>query len=159
VVEVSPIDDYRRGEEYIVDVVDPSDGTFRARDPGSGRVGGWLRWTQVESADDTIGLDFLKQHLSPEALTLLSAFDGLAGLRLKSEIRDRILLALPDLEERVREAARERRRAGPRVKKRKLVPAPHRSAAESVAGATNDPPLDFVEVDDDADGQPPVGSA
>ncbi|MCC6624951.1 MAG: hypothetical protein IT385_27135 [Deltaproteobacteria bacterium] len=151
-IEVGPFDDYKQGQECVVDFVDPSDGTLRGRDVQTGRVGGWLRWSQVAPIADAIGMEFLEQHLSPETLTLLRAFDGLEALRLKPEIRDRILLALPDLEERVREVATERRRPGPRLRRRKQA---RRAEARAIApaavgeGEGRDGGLEFDEVEDE----------
>ena len=92
VIESGPMDDTPVGNELVVHMVD-SDGTFRGRDPRSGRICGWLRWSQVEAVDQ-IGIEFLKGQLSAETVRLLLAFNGTENLRLKEEVRDRILLCL-----------------------------------------------------------------
>jgi len=126
VIDAGPFDDLVTGTEVIVQVVD-NDGTFRGRDPRSGRVGGWLRWQQVEPAFELIGIAFLKTHLSAEAARLLLAFNGTENLRLKSEVCDRILLGLPDLGQLVREEAGRLGAAAPRLKTRQ----PHAKSASS----------------------------
>jgi hypothetical protein len=52
-------------------------------------------------AGPEISWDWLKGQLPGEVLELLSAFQGLESLRLKPEVRDHILLQLPNLKERI----------------------------------------------------------
>ena len=123
VVDAGPFEDAVVGSELLVHVVD-NDGTFQGRDPRSGRIGGWLRWSQVEIAVDVIGFEFLKTQLKPETVRLLLAFDGTENLRLKHEVRDQILLSLPDLGPLVREEAERLASSGPKLKTRRPRPAP-----------------------------------
>ncbi len=52
-------------------------------------------------AGPEISWDWLKGQLPGEVLELLNAFQGLEALRLKPEVRDHILLQLPNLKERI----------------------------------------------------------
>lgn len=102
---VDPGDSYRVGGEYVIHVVDPSDGTLRARDPKSGVVGNWLRWDQVELGGNVIGWSFLKTVLSRDTVRLLEAFDGLEALMLREDVADTLLQAIADLPGRIRDLA------------------------------------------------------
>lgn len=95
---------YRIGGIYTVAEVDDSDGTLRASD-AHGHIGNWLRWSDCEPAS-CIGWEYWQRTLPPDIVTFISAFDGLQYIELKREIADRILLSLPDLHERILEAAR-----------------------------------------------------
>lgn len=100
---VDPGDSYQVGREYVVHLVDASDGTFRARDPRTGTVGNWLRWEQVELGGAVIGWSFLKTALSPETVRLLEAFDGVDALVLREDVADTLLATIPDLPGRLRD--------------------------------------------------------
>ena len=91
---------YEIGKPYTVVRVDNSDSTLIAAD-ASGKEGAWIRWELCESVDAGLSWDWLKGQLGSDALELLSAFEGLQGLRLKDEVRDHILLQLPNLKERI----------------------------------------------------------
>ncbi len=91
--------DYRRDESYEVTEIDTRDSTLRARDE-NGQTGSWIRWLDCEKAGE-IGWDWLKGELSAEALELLSAFDGLSSLRLRSELRIALVASIPDLKGRI----------------------------------------------------------
>jgi len=119
VIESSPFDEYHIGQDLVVDQVDASDNTLRGRDPATGKTGGWIHWHQVEEVGARVGWDFLKTVLSPRTVELLSAFDGLQRLKLKSEVADTILLGVADLEQRVRDAATTRRPGQVKMKKRR----------------------------------------
>ena len=129
VIDSGPFDEVAIGRELVVQHVD-NDGTFRGREVGTGRMSGWLRWDQVGAAGDQVGFDFLKAHLAPETVKLLAAFEGTENLRLKEEVRDRILLGLPDLGRLVREEASRLTTGGPRLVRR----APRRAGAKASAG-------------------------
>lgn len=94
--------DYRRGESYEVVEIDTGDSTLKARDE-HGQVGAWILWCDCEMFND-IGWDWLKGHLSAEALELLSAFDGLQTLKLRPEVRMALVERLPALKEKVLDA-------------------------------------------------------
>lgn len=91
---------YERGKTYVIARVDHNDNTLVAAD-SQGKEGSWISWRHCEPAADDINWAWLKAHLSSEALELLSAFEGLENLRLKDDIRDRILLQLPNLKDRI----------------------------------------------------------
>jgi len=95
-----PSNGYERGKTYVIVRVDPNDNTLVAAD-AQGREGSWIQWRHCEPCAHDINWPWLKAHLSSEALELLSGFDGLENLRLKDDIRDRILLQLPNLEDRI----------------------------------------------------------
>ena len=118
VVEAEPFNDYRVGQELIVEVVDESDNTFRGRDMTTGNMGGWINWSQVEEVGGAVSWDFLQRVLTPQTVQLLQAFDGLHRLRLRSEVADTILLELPDLEARIRDAVHEQKPGRARMKRR-----------------------------------------
>jgi hypothetical protein len=92
---------YQPGITYIVTQVDSGDSTLRARD-SSGTVGNWIKWADCCFAHN-IGFDWLKTVLPPEALDILSAFDGLDHLSLREEIRDQLVLKIPNLHARILE--------------------------------------------------------
>jgi len=93
---------YQAGRVYTVVRVDTNDDTLMASD-STGKTGSWVNWDKAEPAIE-IGFEFLKQHLPAASLELLSAFDGVLQLRLKDEIRDQILITLPDLKKRILQA-------------------------------------------------------
>jgi len=90
---------YQADQVYTVVSVGTNNSTLMASD-STGRTGSWVRWDNTEPAIE-IGFEFLKQHLPAASWELLSAFDGILQLRLKDEIRDQILITLPDLKTRV----------------------------------------------------------
>ena len=94
---------YDRGKTYTITKVDPSDNTLIAAD-ASGTEGPWISWNQCALAGPTVSWDWLKTQLPGEILELLSAFNGLESLSLKPELRDHILLQLPNLKERILQA-------------------------------------------------------
>ncbi|MGE0432837.1 MAG: hypothetical protein AB7K09_07685 [Planctomycetota bacterium] len=94
---------YESGRTYIVVAVD-TDGTFRARDAQTGRIGGWCQVSDAEPAS-CIGWEFLREHLPEEAVALLGAFDGVEGIRLRDEVKDRILLRVRGLDRLIVEEA------------------------------------------------------
>ena len=95
---------YQRDKTYTVIRVDQSDNTLVAAD-SKGKEGSWIKWDCCSLAINTdISWTWLKGQLSGDALELLSAFEGLEGLHLKSEVRDHILLQLPNLKARILES-------------------------------------------------------
>jgi len=95
-----PTRGYERGKTYVIVRVDTNDNTLVAAD-SEGKEGTWIQWRHCELCTDDITWSWLKNHLPSEALELLSAFEGLDGLRLNDTIRDRILMQLPNLKERI----------------------------------------------------------
>lgn len=93
--------DYEIGEVYTVSQVD-DDGTFQAKDD-DGDTHGWLRWEDCAPVT-SIGWAFCQRVLPPDIVRFLAAFDGVEHLALKDEIKDRILLCLPDLHQRILDA-------------------------------------------------------
>ena len=91
---------YERGKTYVIVRVDPNDNTLVAAD-SQGKEGSWISWRHCELCAHDINWNWLKAHLSSEALELLSAFENLENLRLKDDIRDQILLQLPNLKDRI----------------------------------------------------------
>lgn len=149
--EARPFDDYRIGQELIVEVVDDSDGTFRGRDMATGNVGGWLNWSQVEEIGAGIGWDFLKGVLTPESVQLLSAFDGLEGLRLRTEVADAILLEVPDLEDRIREISQARKPGRARLNRGRR---PNTQAPLSSTASPHPRPTPELAPNSDSDSDP-----
>ena len=94
---------YEAGKVYTIARVDSSDSTLIAVD-ASGREGAWIKWDACVPAGPDIAWNWLKTQLPGEILELLSAFNGLDSLRLKPEVRDHIVLQLPNLRERILEA-------------------------------------------------------
>jgi hypothetical protein len=94
---------YERDRVYTIDRVDTSDNTLTAAD-ASGKVGPWVQWINCAPAGPDVGWDWLKAQLPGEVLELLTAFQGLEKLRLKNEVRDHILLQIPNLKERILQA-------------------------------------------------------
>lgn len=92
---------YQPARIYTVTEVDSNDNTLRARDT-SGEIGNWIKWRDCSLAQD-IGFDWLKTVLPAEALDILSAFDGLEYLSLREEIRNQLVLQIPNLKERILE--------------------------------------------------------
>lgn len=88
---------YRVGSIYRVSHVD-SDGTFKAVDE-NGIEGDYLRWRDCEAVG--LGWEWLRDHLDPRSLDLLSAFDGLQNLRLRHEVESRVILAIPKLADEI----------------------------------------------------------
>ena len=90
---------YIIGGVYIVSHIDDSDGTLKA-DDDKGVTGNWIRWKDV-TAVGTVGWDFIKGVLPSDVIEFLSAFDSIGNLELSSDVKDGILLSLPDLHERI----------------------------------------------------------
>jgi hypothetical protein len=90
---------YKPDENYVVTQIDTNDRTLVARN-AEGRVGRWIRWCDCESIDG-IGWDWLKGVLPADALELLSAFDGVQLLALRSDIRKALVAQAPELKGRI----------------------------------------------------------
>lgn len=96
---------YTIGGIYTVTHIDDSDGTLKAED-ANGVTGNWIRWKDVTPAG-TVGWDFIKKVLPADVIEFLGAFDGIEQLELTGDVKDAILLSLPDLHERIlKETAR-----------------------------------------------------
>ena len=94
---------YQPGKIYTIERIDASDNTLIAKDT-SGKEGRWIKWSECVCATPDVNWEWLKGQLPGEILELLSAFNGLENLRLKNEVRDYILLQLPQLKERILQA-------------------------------------------------------
>ncbi len=79
--------------------VDCGDNTLKARD-AQGEEGNWIKWADCQKFSD-IGWHWLKTVLPAEALDLLSAFDGLENLSLREDIRNRLVLQIPSLHDKI----------------------------------------------------------
>lgn len=97
---------YRRGECYQVVEIDSDNRTLRAHDV-NGRIGQWIRWCDCGLFDE-IGWDWLKNHLSAEAVELLSAFDGVESLKLRPDLRIALVHRIPELKTRIPDVTRSR---------------------------------------------------
>lgn len=96
---------YTIGGIYTVSHVDDSDGTLKAED-SHGVTGNWMRWKDAIPAG-TVGWEFVKKVLPADVIEFLAAFDGVDQLELSGDVKDAILLSLPDLHERIlKEASR-----------------------------------------------------
>lgn len=122
-----PVSGYEPGRVYVVIRVDPMDHTLMAVDR-DGNEGGWVKWEDCTAAGDPISWAWLKERLSGEALELLSAFDGVEELRLKDEIRDRILIDLPNLKQRILDAQIELEEEQSHPLKGRMPPSEHQQA-------------------------------
>ena len=90
---------YTIGGVYTVTHIDESDSTLKADDI-NGVTGNWIRWKDVLVVG-TIGWDFIKKVLPADVLEFLGTFDGIEQLELSGDVKDTILLSLPDLHERI----------------------------------------------------------
>jgi hypothetical protein len=90
---------YTIGGVYTVTHIDDSDGTLKADDI-NGVTGNWIRWKDVAPAG-TVGWDFIKKVLPVDVIEFLGAFDCIDQLELSGDVKDAILLSLPDLHERI----------------------------------------------------------
>ncbi|MBU1221252.1 hypothetical protein KKF34_12055 [Myxococcota bacterium] len=95
---------YIIGKAYIIAYVD-EDGTFKCKDPVTGQEGNWIKWEDV-SLSAPMGWLWLKERLPPDAVSLLTLFDGVENLILKEEVKDIIIRDLPDLNHRLLTIAR-----------------------------------------------------
>jgi hypothetical protein len=91
---------YELNKVYRVVRVDNNDDTLVGED-ADGKEGSWIKFDVCVPAGPNVSWEWLKGQLPGEVLELLSAFEGLDGLRLKSEVRDHILMQLPNLKERI----------------------------------------------------------
>ena len=94
---------YEVGKVYVVETID-DDNTLRARCPRTGKLGGWIPFDDIELAN-VVGWRFLQGALSPEAVRLLRAFDGVEHLTLRESIKDKLLLRVDNLAELLCEEA------------------------------------------------------
>jgi hypothetical protein len=90
---------YQVGGVYRVHDVD-DDGTFRATDD-DGRVGDYLKWMDCEPVG--LGWDWLRTQLDGETLDLLTAFEGVEHLTLRSDVEAMLISAIPHLDSAIRE--------------------------------------------------------
>jgi len=90
---------YEPGRNYTVTSVDRNDSTLKARD-AMGNEGNWIKWSDCKKTDD-IGWEWLKTVLPAEALDLLAAFDGVEGLSLREDLRNRLVMQIPGLHDKI----------------------------------------------------------
>lgn len=90
---------YTVGGIYTVVHVDEGDSTLKARD-AKGVVGNWIRWSDT-APSGSVGWDFIKKVLPSDVIEFLGTFDGIEQLELSGDVKDAILLTLPDLHERI----------------------------------------------------------
>jgi hypothetical protein len=90
---------YEPGRHYTVISVDSSDQTVKAKS-NNGSEGGWIKWCDCKKAND-IGWDWLKTVLPAEALDLLAAFDGVENLSLREDLRNRLIMQIPGLHDKI----------------------------------------------------------
>jgi hypothetical protein len=90
---------YEPGRLYFVTCIDDSDQTLKARD-ATGNEGNWIKWCDCKKTAD-IGWEWLKTVLPAEALDLLAAFDGLESLSLREDLRNRLVLQIPGLHDKI----------------------------------------------------------
>lgn len=93
------------GTRLVISRVDDSDNTVRGYADRSTTVTEWIPWNDIQPVG--FGWDYVRSHLPPEIVTLLSACEGVRSLALNDDIRLAVLASLPDLRERITEAARE----------------------------------------------------
>jgi hypothetical protein len=129
---------YQPGSVYTVTTVDCNDSTLKARDQ-QGEEGNWIKWADCQKFSD-IGWDWLKTVLPAQALDLLSAFDGLEQLTLREEIRNRLVLQIPALHEKILSA---------HAAMEADAPAPGKGAADGEGAEEND--ADFADMLADLD--------
>jgi hypothetical protein len=90
---------YEPSRPYTVICVDSSDQTLKAKS-STGSAGGWIKWCDCRKAND-IGWDWLKTVLPAEALDLLAAFDGVENLSLREDLRNRLVIQIPGLHDKI----------------------------------------------------------
>ena len=90
---------YEPSRNYTVISVDSSDQTLKAKS-NTGSEGGWIKWNDCRKAND-IGWDWLKTVLPAEALDLLAAFDGVENLSLREDLRNRLIMQIPGLHDKI----------------------------------------------------------
>ena len=86
---------YDIGTTYTVSTVDTNDNTCRLAD-NSGNTRDWCAFDDIEPSV-AIGWAWLQQNLAPDVVDLLSLFDGIEHLTLKTEMSSAILQTIPDL--------------------------------------------------------------
>ena len=90
---------YEPGRIYTVTCVDSNDSTLKAQ-AANGQEGGWIKWRDCRKAND-IGWEWLKTILPAEALDLLAAFDGVENLSLREDLRNRLVIQIPGLHDKI----------------------------------------------------------
>jgi hypothetical protein len=126
---------YEPGRYYTVISVDSSDQTVKAKS-NTGSEGGWIKWCDCKKAND-IGWDWLKTVLPAEALDLLAAFDGVENLLLREDLRNRLVMQIPALHDKILGALADEE-AG--------LSAPNADAAASATDSLNEL-LEFEDLD------------
>lgn len=99
VVSNSNDHNYTVGAVYTVSTIDSNDNTLKATD-ASGTTGNWIRMSDVTMIGN-VGWEFIKKVLPSDVTQFLGAFDGIDQVELTGEVKDAILLSLPDLHDRI----------------------------------------------------------
>jgi hypothetical protein len=90
------------GVRLIVLKVDDSDSTILARVVGGSEVDDWIPWSDLEPLH--FGWDFIRTHLPPDVVTILTAFEDIETVTLNKDVKRAIIATLPDITLRIREA-------------------------------------------------------
>jgi hypothetical protein len=90
---------YIIGGVYTVTHIDESDGTLKAEDSNK-IIGNWIRCKDTIPLG-TVGWEFIKKVLPADVIEFLGSFDSIEQLELSGDVKDAILLSLPDLHERI----------------------------------------------------------
>jgi hypothetical protein len=94
------------GSRLVVSHVDSRDHTVRGfLDSSKTGFDGWVPRADIEPVG--FGWDFVRRHLPPDIVTLLSACDHVEALSLSEGMRQTVLGELPDLMHRITDAVRE----------------------------------------------------
>lgn len=99
VVSNSNEHNYTIGSVYTVSHIDESDNTLKATD-SNGSNGNWIRMSDVVAVG-SVGWEFIKNVLPADVIQFLGTFDSIDQLELSGDVKDAILLSLPDLHERI----------------------------------------------------------
>jgi hypothetical protein len=91
--------DYTMGSVVLVERVDTDDSTLIAVSPQDRVAHGYLRWADVEAIG--LGWEYCRSVLPPEVAQLLAACRGVEGLALRREVKEAIVMSLPDLRDRL----------------------------------------------------------
>ncbi len=98
--------DYPLGSVHTISLIDESDSTMTLA--SGGRTGGWISFADVQPVQ--LGWDYAKSVLPAEVVSLLEGCSGIEAISLKRSVCDAILLSVPNLGERIRNASEQLKR-------------------------------------------------